>query len=191
MYYKKIIIAVTALIFFIVSGFMIYNVNTDYPNAEEKAFKVGEVTRYKGLKLTVGELEIYTEKELIEKYEDTNIAEQIIKGNLDAAESTYIIANVTLENDTDETITFGKLDSLGYWIIEVGMTSNGTLNFQYVINPNWDSLKSYSVGEVQNVKLLYCLTKNKISYDQIKQSDVKIIFSYYPTKNYLLYEGEK
>lgn len=195
MSYKKIIIAVPILIFFAVSVFMIYNVNSVYPNAEEKAYREGDVTRYKGLKMTVGEVEIYTEDELIEEYADIDIngkltTEGYIVEGEHISEGTYIIVNITLENDTDETITFGKLDDIYYWITEVGMTANSTfLRLFFEINPVIYS--SFSAGDVQEMKLLYRMDERNISYEQLKQNDIKVVFSYYPTKEYLLYEGEK
>lgn len=187
MRYKKIIIVVVVLVFFLVSIFMIYNINTVFPSAVEKAYRVGDTTRYKGLKLTVGDVEIYTEEEIMEKYPD--IQSGLEKERYVNDKSTYIIANFTLENDTDEAVSFGKLDHILYWVIETNMDRNGASPLFFQLNPEFDS--SFSSGEVQEIKLLYQISEVWTSYEEIIHSDKKIVFSYYPTKSYLLYKGEK
>ena len=185
MHYKKTIIIAVVLIFFVFSAFMIYNVNTAYPGAEEKAYRVGDVTRYKGLKLTVGNVEIYKEEELTEKYPET-------KSELDNDNSSircnYIVANITFENDTNETITFGKLDYVAYWVIETDMSGNGASLLFTKLNPDYK--KSFSVGEVQKLKIIYSIPEDWTSYEKLQQVDKKIVFSYYPTKSNILYEHE-
>lgn len=187
MRYKKIIIGTVALLFLAVSVFMIYNVNSVFPNTEDKAYRTGDETRYRGLKLTVGEIEVYTEEEAVEKYpaiKDTQLYET------DKGKFNYVIANITLENDTDDVITFGKFGSVGQWCIEAGLEGNGMSYFDFLaLNPTYH--KSFSVGDKQDIILPFTLSKKWITYEELKKEDIKIIYSFYPEKIYILYEGKK
>lgn len=185
---KKIIIGTAAVIFLVVSVFMIYNVNSVFPNTEDEAYRTGDETRYRGLKLTVGEIGVYTEEDAVEKYpaiEDAQFYEGTDKGRYN-----YVIAKIVLENDTDETVTFGKFGSVGDWAIEAGLNGNGMDMFIFLaLNPTYH--KSFLSGDKQELILPFGISKEWITYEELKKEDIKIIYSFYPKKIYILYEGDK
>ena len=179
MYYKKIIIGAAVLIFFAFSVFMIYNVNSVFPNAEDKAYRTGDEIRYRGLKLTVGEIEVWTQEEFQEKYH------AIQKNDSDC---NYVIAKITLENDTDKIIKFGKFGSVTHWVIETGINGNGMDQLLFIeLNPSYAT--SFSSGQKQELILPFYLSEEQITYYELMQEDKKIIYSFYPTKAYILHEG--
>ena len=186
-FYKKIIIGIAALELLSCSAYMIYNVNSVFPNADSKAYRTGDVTRYRGLKLTVGEVGIYTQEELEEKYPDVKNIDSSFQydGN-----GNYVIANITLENDTDETVELGKLGSVTGWVIETDMYGNGMSYFTFLeLNPSYGG-QSFSKGQKQELILPFHLGEEWITYDKLTQEDIKIIYSFYPTKAYILHEGK-
>lgn len=185
-FYKKIIIGIVSLVLLACSAYMIYNVNSVFPNADCKAYVTGDETRYRGLKLTVGDIEIYTQEELEEKYPAVkNINpefENVGAGN-------YIIANITLENDTDETVQLGKLGSVTGWAVEKDMYGNGISYFTFLeLNPSYGT--SFSSGQKKELILPFRIGEEWVAYDELIQGDIKIIYSFYPTKAYILYEGK-
>lgn len=189
--YRKIIIGIGAFILLVCSVLKIYDINKTFPNTEDKAYRTGEETRYKGLKLTVGDVEIYTTKEFIEKYPNVQSEFDFLGDNyLDSLNYSYVIANITVENDTENIIKSGKIDRITSWVIETDMKGNGMDMFSFMaLNPDSDG--SFAAGEKQELKLPFYVSEEWTEYEKIKKEDIKIVFSYYPTKSYILYEGEK
>ena len=185
--YKKIIIGIIVLALFSCSVFMIYNVNSVFPNTDEKIYRTGDETRYRGLKLTVGEMNIYTEDEFAEKYPDTKDINEMF--NYENAKN-YVVVNITLENDTDENIQFGKFGSVTGWVVETCMNANGIDNFVFsVLNPSYSRL--ILSGAKKEIILPFEIPEEWATYDELRESDKKIIYSLYPTKSYILLEGEE
>ena len=188
MRYKKIIAGVVILILFICSVFMIYNINSVFPNSDDKVFRTGDVTRYRGLKLTFGEIGVYTKDEMIEKYPAA--ANNYFPVSDDTDDNNYVIAIITLENDTEETISFGKFGSVTGWAAEAGLNSNGSdYNKFIVLNTTYSS--TFLSGAKQEIILPFAFPKYWITYDELKKEDIKIIYSFYPSKCFVLYEGKK
>ena len=143
------------------------------------------------MKLTVGDVEIYTTKEFIEKYPNVQSEFDFLGDNyLDSLNYSYVIANITVENDTENIIKSGKIDRITSWVIETDMKGNGMDMFSFMaLNPDSDG--SFAAGEKQELKLPFYVSEEWTEYEKIKKEDIKIVFSYYPTKSYILYEGEK
>lgn len=186
MLYKKIVIGVVILAALLCSAFMIYNVNSVYPGAVDKPYRTGDETRYRGLKLTVGEIEVYTKEEFEEKYPDVkNISSEF----QNSSACNYVTAKIILENDTDETIKFGKFGAVTGWVVEAAVHGNGMAYMEFLtLNPSYST--SFSGGQRQELILPFSFSEEWITYDELKQEDIKIIFSFYPTKSYILYEGK-
>lgn len=188
MRYKKIIIGIAVTAFLICSGFMIYNVNSVFPNTDDKEYMTGDETRYKGLKLTVGETGVYTREEFIKKYPAG--AENYGPIPEYTEEHNYVVAEIILENDTDETVSIGKFSTVTFWQIEADFNGNGMDYGKFmVLNPTYSL--SFQSGTKQELILPFMIPEEWISYEKLKQSDIKIIYSFYPTKCYILYEGEE
>lgn len=188
MRYKKIIIGIAVTVFLICSVFMIYNVNSVFPNTDDKAYITGDETRYRGLKLTVGEIGVYTREEFIKKYPagagNYGPISEYTEGH------NYVVANITLENDTDETISIGKFGTVTLWQIEADLNGNGISYGKFmVLNPTYSV--SFPSGTKQELILPFVIAEEWNTYEELKQSDIKIIYSFYPTKSYILYEGEE
>lgn len=185
-FYKKIITGIVVFMLLICSAYMIYNVNSVFPKADSKAYRTGDETRYRGLKLTVGEVEIYTQEELEEKYPAIKNINPEFKN---VGVNNYVIANITLENDTDETIELGKFGSVTSWVIETVLYGNGINYFTFLeLNPSYST--SFSTGQKQELILPFCVGEGWATYDELMQGNIKIIYSFYPTKVYILYEGK-
>lgn len=177
-------------------GYMVYMVNQNFPAAENIAITEGEEGRYKGLRLTAGEMEIYDYEEAVSKYpalissydsmetEGTAVLE-------DMKNYYYVFVHMNIRNTMNQTLDFGK-ESILYWPIEVGSVISNCMDmFQFTqLNPMYS--RSFDENEELDMVLPYAIYKEYISLEDLKQSEIKIVYSYYPTKNYMLYqEAEK
>ena len=58
-----------------------------------------------------------------------------------------------------------------------------------MLNPEYTG--SFEAGAELEVKLVYPIADRYLSWEKLNNSDIKIIYSYYPTKNYILYEAKR
>lgn len=67
-HFKKIIMIVLLVAFAGIWGYLVYQVNANYPAAKNIAITEGEEGRYKGLRITPEGLEICSYEEAVDKY---------------------------------------------------------------------------------------------------------------------------
>jgi hypothetical protein len=186
MRYKKIIIFIIILLWIAGSAAQIWRINSLYPNPEEKPAVKGESVLYKGLTLTAGDVEVYTWEELQEVYPDWQGGFFIQDEESTLEQYNYIIFNITLTNETEEKISFGK-EGTDMWVMESGLVHNGSDYFAYMsLNPH--IMGQFEPGDTETLKLPYSILREYKSIDELKSDGIKLVYSYYPTKNYILYQ---
>lgn len=57
------------------------------------------------------------------------------------------------------------------------------------LNPDYSS--SIPAGEKMELKIAYCILNEYMTLEEIQNTDIKIVYSYYPTKNYFFYPAEE
>lgn len=190
MRFRKIVFVLVLTVILIFWGHGVYRINHAYPNPENKEYKEGEVTSYKGLQMKVGALEVYSPQQLEEAYPD-------IKAYYDekpeereyAQANTWFVVQVVLENTSEEDITM-YYSSVNYWTVEVGTVGNGSSMEEFmVLNPQYSN--TVRAGEKMEVLVPYNIGKEYITMEEIEDEDIKIVFSYYPTKSYMLYKSDE
>lgn len=189
---KKLIMILMILLIFGIWVYMVYDVNHRFPNPVNIACEPGETAGYKGVTLTAGEIEIFSYDEALEHY--PSLADAYKSLGTDSTDSSenarnysYVLVHVCLENTTDNTISFGK-ESIILWTMEAGTHQNGTDFFQFtILNPEYRG--SVAAHETIDLILPYGMSLNYMSLEELKSSDIRIVYSYYPTKNYLYYQS--
>ncbi|MCI8365890.1 MAG: hypothetical protein HFG34_13240 [Eubacterium sp.] len=179
--YKKYTILILAVPVFLIWGYLVWDINDRYPNPEEKILLAGEQARYQGILLTAGDIKIYSSAEFDALYDYSSGDEKI---------GTYIVIQAELKNDTEETIILSENQPL-YWIAEVGYRCSNAVNIDtfQILNKDYTGMVLIEPGEVFKVELPYFIYSINASYDVIKKQDIRVVYSYYPTKNYILSKG--
>lgn len=185
MRYKKMLAVILPLIC-IACIAAIYNVNYVYPMPKDIFYTEGETAVYKGLDITIGELELYQNEQVQTVYPE-------IYSGFDSSgkdtDTNIIIANIKIKNTTDRKISLGK-ESITIWPVEAGYVGNGIdLSCFMMLNPEYTG--SFEAGTELEVKLVYPIADRYLSWEKLNNSDIKVIYSYYPTKNYILYEAKR
>ncbi len=189
---KKVMIGCIVLLVFCIWGYFVYRVNAEYPNPKHKAYEAGDVTQYKGLNLTVGSAEVYSYGEFVNAYPQVKSAydkfgEQGGALRNDMMKYNIVVAHATLENPSDRTIDLGK-ERVTSWKLEVENESNGCSQFEFdVLNPTYST--TVKAHEKQDVIFVFSLLDEFLTLEELKCEDVKIVFSYYPTKSYMLFKA--
>lgn len=186
--FKKIMIILIICVLTTVCIVRIYHINNRYPDPENIAVRQGETTIYKGMKLTAKELEIYTEKELLDKY--PKLADSWERNEDTKAAFTYIIANMNLKNESQQDISLGK-SSITHFFLEINNVEGNAVSQGDFIILNPDYKNTFQAGSESDIKLVYEISDMYMTYNEIKGSRIKIVYSYYPTKNYLYYDMSK
>lgn len=179
--YKRIILIVLIALLFGLWGYLVYDMNVRYPNPEEKILRNGEQTLYKGLTLTAGDISVYSRKELEERYDYAGV---------ESTDGTYILAEVTLENNTEDKI-FLSGDQPLYWVAEIGYLCCNGINMGLSQFFKTDYNIMLNPGESTELILPYYIFNINGTYDQIKKEEIRIVYSYYPTKNYIVLEPQE
>ena len=195
---KKIIAVVTVgILLFVASFVQIYALNKNFANPENIPLEKSETSFYKGLKITPTDLCIYTWDELNEKYPawaECYIFQNTFESIEDESEDkggkdiNFILCKVEVENDTEYEIELVK-DKFLYWIIEAGYVVNGMDPMTYEALNDEETCR-FNPGDVKTVYLPYQIWKEDLPTDELKKTDIKIVYSYYPTKNYLFFKSD-
>lgn len=181
--YKKLAGIILVVILFLIWGYFVWDMNVRYPNPEEKVLRPGEQALYQGLTLYAGDIEVYTREEFEELYEYSSGSDE---------NGTYIVAEAVLENNTEETIALSENQPL-YWVVEVGYKCHNAseyVSFQ-ILNKEYSSITVLKPGDVMELKIPYYINPIAATYDVIRKEDIRIVYSYYPTKNYILLNGQE
>lgn len=182
---KYKITGMTLAVVALISGIlMIYQVNQTYPNPQHEVIRPGEIAKYKGLVLYAGNIEVYETGEVKTVY--TDVDEELFE-----EDAYWVIINVELENQTEEEIKLTK-ERLTDWRLEAGVHMNGISAGAFMqLNPDFHS--DWKAGEKQSVKLPFSIWKKSLEQtgQVMKETDIMLVYSYYPTKNYILYEAKE
>lgn len=192
MRYRKWVILIVCLLLFGVWAYFVYDVNERFSNPENRIVEQGQTASYKGLTIAPGEVEILSYQEMVERYPDFDstydeMGEEAEETIHEMAHYHYILVHLSIENPTDEKISFGK-ESITLWPIEVGVQGNGMDPFMLMyFNPGYDG--SFTAHEKMDMILPYTIYTEYLTLEEIKKEDIRVVYSYYPTKNYIFYEG--
>ena len=188
MFCKKNAVLFLTSILFALWGYFTYDVNRRFPNPENIKTEQNETVDYKGISITAKEIEIYRYEQLIEHYPQLESVYDLLGGEEKESNNCYYIVTVVMENRTKKIWNQGK-ESVVEWMLEVGEEYNG-VDFFAFSELNWDYHKTMEPGESQEIKLPYSIREDYITLEEAVKEDKKIIYSYYPTKNYFFYPGE-
>ena len=175
-------------------GYLVYQVNANYPAAKNIAITEGEEGRYKGLRITPEGLEICSYEEAVDKYPElvssySSLDDEgtSLTGEMDLY--NYVFVHIKICNTMDTKLSMGK-ESILYWPIEVnGIESNCMDMFQFTqMNPSYS--RTFEGGKELELILPYAIYSEYVSLEELKKSELKIVYSYYPTKNNILYKGD-
>ena len=191
MFCKRNVGIFIAGILLLVWAYFTYDVNKRFPNPKNISLKAGETTDYKGIKLSAGEeIEIYDYDGLVKQYPQLELVYDLMEDEKEMAGDAYFfLAPVTFHNPTKQEWNMGK-ESIIMWVLETGNTNNGVDYFVFSeLNPDYSG--TLEPGETMEIKLPFSITKDYITMEKAMKWDKKIIYSYYPAKNFLYYPGEK
>lgn len=185
MCYKKMLVVILPFIC-IACIAMIYNVNRVYPMPKDIFYTEGETAVYKGLDISIGEIELYQNEQVQTVYPE-------IYSGFDSSgkdtDTNIIIANIKIKNTTDRKISLRK-EGIVTWPVEAAYVGNDVdLSCFMMLNPEYTG--SFEAGAELEVKLVYPIADRYLSWEKLNNSDIKVIYSYYPTKNYILYEAKR
>lgn len=188
MSYKKYIGVVILLAVIGLWAYLVMDVNRRYPKPENIRVQSGETISYQGIKVIPGEMEIYDYQSLIRQYPRMKAMGRSVDEELISHDECYFIVPITIENIM-ESRWESTGTSLVSWVIETGSTANGMDYFAFKeMNPEYDGI--LEPGESQKISLIFSIIGDYITMDQALQWDKKIVFSYYPNKNFLYYQGQ-
>lgn len=181
--YRKPAGIILSIILILVWGYFVWDVNVRYPNPEEKIIRPGETGLYKGLNFQAGNINIYTKSEFEKLYDFSSGEDE---------DGTYIVAEAVFENKTEETIVLSEDQPL-YWPVEVGYQRGSNIEYGsfQALNRNYSGNTVLKPGEKMEVSLTFYIHQSALAYDEIKREDIRIVYSYYPTKNYILLNGQE
>lgn len=134
-HYKGLLCGLAAVVLAL-GAVRIVSLNKALPGPEDKPVTVGEKFIYKGLEGTAGDVEIYNKEEMQVAYPDIELE---VDGLDDShiSDSTYIVANVKMTNNTQDTVYMGKT-GVAQWILEAGLNSNGVDAYIFSsLNPDY------------------------------------------------------
>lgn len=185
-HYKGLLCGLAAVVL-VLGAVRIVSLNKALPSPEDKPVTVGEKFIYKGLEGTVGDVEIYNKEEMQTAYPDIELE---VDGLDDShiSDSTYIVANVKMTNNTQDTVYMGKT-GVAQWILEAGLNSNGVDAYIFSsLNPDYS--RTFQAGDSEEIKLVYTIWSDYMTKEELEKSPLKVVYSYYPGKNYIYYEGK-
>jgi hypothetical protein len=190
--YRRIILSVVLIVIIGVWGYFTYNINKSYPNPKNISVRQGEEFKYKGADITVDEMNVYTFDELIKKYPELQTAYDVMgedgeNQKKEAKKFNYFVSIMNVKNNQSKTINFGK-ESIPNWVMEISPYANG-MDFFYFQTLNEGYTKVLDSGEMEQVILCYGILDEYVSIEKMRSSDIKLVYSYYPTKNYVLRKG--
>lgn len=187
MFCKKNAMIFFLCLLFILWGYFTYDVNRRFPNPENIKAEQNETVDYKGISMFAKDMEIYPYDRLMERYPQLEQVYDLMEVE-DEKNDIYFIVPVTIENRTKDVWKQGK-ESIGEWVLEVGEESNG-VDYFYFLEMNPDYHKTLEPGESQNIIIPFSINEDYLTLEEAVSEDKKIVYSYYPTKNYLFYPGE-
>lgn len=117
-HYKGLLCGLAAVVL-VLGAVRIVSLNKALPSPEDKPVTVGEKFIYKGLEGTVGDVEIYNKEEMQAAYPDIELEMDGLDDS-HISDSTYIVANVKMTNNTQDTVYMGKT-GVAQWILEAGL----------------------------------------------------------------------
>lgn len=177
--YKKMAVILVGIILAGIWLFLTIDINRRYPNPEEKQLKAAEKGYYKGMELEVGEIELYTKEEYENRY---GVAASMTEPG------TYITVNLTLKNNTDQAVLLDKEGPV-MWLLEVGNLYHNSCIYQDFISLNGENRGIMEAHSSWELTLPYFVYSESVLYDRLKKEEIRIVYSYYPTKNYIWKEG--
>ena len=105
-HYKGLLCGLAAVVLAL-GAVRIVSLNKALPSPEDKPVTVGKKFIYKGLEGTVGDVEIYNKEEMQTAYPDIELEMDGLDDS-HISDSTYIVANVKMTNNTQDTVYMGK-----------------------------------------------------------------------------------
>lgn len=191
--YKKILAVIISLVLIGVLGYYIYDINAMYPNPKNIAVRQGQSFNYKGATVETTDMQVYGFEELIKEYPELETAYDVMgeegeKQKKSAKDYNYFCVEMNVRNNQSQTINFVK-EGITNWVMEISTYANGMDYFYFqTLNKNYKRI--LEPGEMEQVFLCYGILDGYVSLQQMKADDIKLVYSYYPTKNYVLKEGE-
>ncbi len=185
-YYKWLICGAVVLAL-AAGGVRIASINKVFPSPENKVYREGETFHYKGLEAKAGEVEIYNREEIKVAYPGIDMEDEVLE-NGQTEEVTYIVANVEISNKTENTISMGKT-GVAQWILEAGLYANGADYTSFLsLNPSYS--RTFYAGDTKTIKIVFTIRNEYMTKRELEETPLKVVYSYYPSKNYIYYEGK-
>lgn len=189
---KKRILCFIGIGIFTVWSYLVYDINSRFPEPKEYAANLNESVDYGGIKTTLTNISYYEFGELLEKYPVLDNKLKKVYGD-DLSENyneNYILAEFTMENNSSETIDLqesGK--NINTMTLELLPYSNGSSYFiNSAINGNFGHV--IESGEKITVYLVFTIHKMYMDMEEMKTYDVKICYEFYPEKKYFYYKPD-
>ena len=178
------------------AGKIYFNVFSQYiDNMANATILVRNMTGAAKHKLIIGHLEMLdirltlssVVKKLKQRYPDIELEMDGLDDS-HISDSTYIVANVKMTNNTQDTVYMGKT-GVAQWILEAGLNSNGVDAYIFSsLNPDYS--RTFQAGDSEEIKLVYTIWSDYMTKEELEKSPLKVVYSYYPGKNYIYYEGK-
>ena len=196
MHFKRIMTLAAGIMLIGVWLFLVIRINTIYATPKEYPVREGEECKYRGLTITVGDIHFCTYDELIEMWQELKVSDDmsemvqaLMMSEEDARRSYFITIEYDIENRTNEVLSTTNGKESMNMVIEVGASANSSqYSFGKILNKNMTDF--FQPGEKYHVRQVYSFY-DVLSADLIKKSDIKIVYSLYPTKNYFYYPADE
>lgn len=180
-------ILITLVLITILWIYFYMDVNARFPAYEEKTYKIGETSKIKGIDMVVTNFNEYTMDEFLDKYSEFESVFDLHFFDDYKTEGKYIlfVVDVDIKNSSDSDISFGKED-INQSNMVIGDYSNGLdANLTEALNPEYTHV--FKKKSTTHLTMVYSFSSQYIK-DCLGKEDVEFIFSYYPTKEYYVFD---
>lgn len=189
---RKIYIFLLFLIGIICYVYFVYDINKRFPSPENYVVKEGESFLYQGIYMDVEKHEFLTYSQLNEKYHpvEAGVLEDLF---YEKKNGYYLCQYLKIHNTQNEEIDLKSAYDIGNWCYESRKDYNGMTFVGCVMDGELTVEKggiSVQPGESKEVMLCYYIGREGKDIKTVKKENFKIVYSLYPTKNYILVKGD-
>lgn len=177
---KKILIAVISIC--VLSVWIIFFIRMHIVVKEpiEEVYRQGDILKYYGLEIAVGDLEIYDFKGFAESYGEPD------EMYSDAEKDRYIVVNIHVKNISGQDIKIQN--TISTWNMSIDNYTNGqSLD---LMEFNQIQVSPYQKDAEVDLKLFFRFRDGQTyrgDVEKIKDSSIRIYLSYYPELRYIQY----
>lgn len=177
---KKILIAVIFICLLSVWFIFFLRMHIAVKEPIEEVYRQGDILKYYGLEITVGDLEVYDFNEFVESYGKPDDMYS------DTEKDRYIVVNIHVKNISGQDIRIQN--TISTWNMSIDNYTNG--QSMDLMTFNQIPISPYEKDAEVDLKLFFRFTDGQTyqgNVEKIKASPIRIYLSYYPELRYIQY----